>query len=313
MVFVDKSYGRLPVVFPTTPYISGGLFAAYITCYRSPASFHAQRLANFHKQLRWWRLMTDIPVHVIASGWTRAEIDADAELALLAKHGGSVILVSAQDLILNRIHCLEALYASDHAMGIVMDDDAILYDSPAHNSGAAFFAEMARNGIDAYDGVDVFFPINGGKQPGQNAIWSVNPARYSDNHVFSANYDLKGSLFAVRNFPRFGRQKIVPPSSFRLHGEDTLFAIEAISGGCTVFRCDNIVLKEFAGQSHFLHTKAEMETGNTAIASMYAGQGLRMNTSPARAHLLDRSVLLARCLTGKSKEVVVRKPQELGA
>lgn len=309
MPTVDHSYGRLPVLFPDRPYASAGKFAAFITSFLPiDQAARRERLTNLHRQLRWWRLMTDMPVNVFASNWTQAQIDADTELSLLPAHGGSVTSVPPQPLVLNRIACLKAFYASSYPWGVIMDDDAILYDSPAHNSGGAFFSQMARNTPAPYDGVDVFYPINPAKLPGQNQIWAKAPGLYADHHVFDAGYDLKGSLFVIRNFPLYGRPAILPPASHLLHGEDTLFAVEAVSKGCTVFRCGNMVLKELSGPSHFQHTKAVMRQGNQAIASLYAAQGLRMSGNAARSHLLDRSDFLRLCLTNARRRITVAKP-----
>lgn len=304
MPIIDNSYGSIPVTFPDKPYSSGGLFAAYIVSFMPADPKHriARRL-DLQKQLRWWELMTDIPVHVIASGWRPLALANAPELDRLPTRGGSVIQTPAQSVILNRNAALAAFYASDHPWGIIMDDDAILYDSPNHNSGAAFFSEMAKNASSAYDDIDLFFPINPGKPPGQNTIWSADPTLYRDNHVFSENYDLKGSLFVVRNFRLDGRQQILTPPHSGL-GEDTLLAMEAVSEGCTVYRCENIVLKEFSGPSHFRHSKAKMKRGNQAIAARYAVQGLRMGPE----HLLDRRDFMKNCLPGRPGRVVVGKP-----
>jgi len=309
MPIIDKTYGRLPVVFPDRPYATNRMFAAYITSYLPRDPMHrAQRLTDLHQQLRWWRLMTDVPVHVLASGWTPSRIAADPELARLHHHGGGVEQVRSQSINLNRIACLEAFYASDYPWGIIMDDDAILYHSPAHNSGGAFFSEMAQNPPSLYSGVDVFYPINPQKRPGQNQIWQKAPTLYRTHHVFDAGYDLKGSLFIVRNFRLDGRAPILPPAKFNLIGEDTLFAIEAVANGCSVFRCGNLVLKELSGKSHFQHTPAQMQAGNQAIAAMYATQNLRMNTAAGRTHLLDRSAFISRYLPNARRQVRVGKP-----
>lgn len=308
MTILDYSYGTSPVAFPDRPYPTGGVFAAYIICYLpDDPGWRLKRRLNLHRQLRWWRQMTDIPVHVFASNWTQLGLANDPELALLTQHGGSVTVVPSQPIILNRIACLSAFYASAYLWGIIMDDDAVLYDGPAYNSGGAFFSEMARNAQASYADVDIFFPINPAKRPGQNQIWAKSPARYAANHVFEANYDLKGSMFMVRNFRLDGRPQILPPASHLLHGEDTLFAIEAIRNGCSVFRCGNMVLKELSGPSHFQHTPAVMQLGNQAIAAMYASQGLRMNSIAKRNHLLDRSDFVRLCLPNRPKRVTVKK------
>lgn len=309
MPILDPSYQSTPIPFPDQPHSCGGMFAAYVVCHLpSDPDDRRKRRLNFERQLRFWRQMTDIPVHVFLSNWTPLGRSTDRELPLLAQHGGSVTIVPSQPLILNRIACLNAFYASDCQWGIMMDDDAVPYVGPTYNSGVEFFAEMARNGSAAYRDVDVFHTINPAKLPGQNQIWTRSPVLYADNHVFEANYDLKGSMFVVRNFRLDGRPLVLPPACHREHGEDTLFAIEAISKGCTVFRCGNIVLNEFSGPSHFKHSKLVIRRGNEAIAALYASDGLCMKTAPNRDHLLDRSSMLAKCLPGRPKTVVVKKP-----
>ncbi len=47
-------------------------------------------------------------------------------------------------LIHNRIECLKAFYASDYDWGIMMDDDAVLYDQPQHNSAWNCFLKWPR-------------------------------------------------------------------------------------------------------------------------------------------------------------------------
>ncbi|WP_024587605.1 hypothetical protein [Aliihoeflea sp. 2WW] len=311
MPIIDHNYGRIPVAFPDAPYASNGMFVAYIVSYLPDSPEHrAVRRINLRKQLRWWRLMTDVAVTVLASGWTAQEVAAEGELKLLLARGGRVISIPGQSLIENRIVCLSLFYDSDVPWGIMMDDDAILYHSPRHNSGGAFFSEMAANGAAAYGDVDVFYPINPAKLPGQNQIWAEAPAFYQTRHVFEANYDLKGSLFVVRNFRLDGRKAVLPPPDHTLHGEDTLFAIEAVANGCTVYRCENMVLKEFSGPSHFKHAPEVMKVGNEAIAARYAAQGLRMHGEGKRSHLLDRTKFVELHLRGRPRRVVVTKPDQ---
>lgn len=309
MPFIDHSYGRIPVAFPDAPYASNGMFAAYIvSCLPVNPKHRVARKSNLRKQLRWWRLMTDIALTVVASGWTEQEVTAETELQLLPARGGRVVSVPGQSLIENRVVCLSLFYESEVPWGIMMDDDAILYDSPSHNSGGAFFSEMAANGPAAYGDVDVFYPINPAKLPGQNQIWAKAPAFYQTRHVFEANYDLKGSLFVVKNFRLDGREEVLPPPDHTLHGEDTLFTIEAVANGCTVYRCENMVLKEFSGPSHFQHAPEVMKLGNEAIAARYAAQGLRMHGEGKRFYLLDRKRFVDLHLRGRPRRVVVRKP-----
>lgn len=301
-----------PDVFPSSPYPSGSCFAAFICSYMPDDAVHASmRQGNLVRQLAWWRRMTDMPVSVIASNWQDRRLESCGELQRVQERGGQIIRTSAQPLIANRIRALQALYASDADWGTIMDDDAVLYDSPAHNSGAAFFAEMALNGTDAYREVDVFFPINPQKI-GFNPIWRKEPDLYRGSHVFARNHDLKGSLFVVRNFPKFGRPPIYPPADYLLHGEDTLFAVEALAKGCTVMRCENIVLKEFSSVSHFGADRiANMRAGAERMVDLYWHQGLRLSGVKGRGHLLDRTELVRRSGRAQPQRLVVAMPDPL--
>lgn len=152
--------------FPELPSSSGRAFGAFITSFMpDDAELRADRKFDFEWQLEWWRRMTDIPVHVIASNWTDDDVAASTELNRLSEHRGSITRVGPRILIENRIDCLHQLYASDFDWGIIMDDDAVLMQAENHNSSYRLFAEMAANGILAYDGVDLFAPIYGRKAP----------------------------------------------------------------------------------------------------------------------------------------------------
>lgn len=251
--------------------------------------------------------MADIPVTVIVSGWSERTIMRCDELQRVRERGGQIVPAPAQPLIANRRLALSRFYASDTPWGIMMDDDAILYDSPEHNSGAAFFAEMAENTVDAYDEIDVFFPVNPGKL-GFRPLWEKDPDLYRDNHVFDRNEDLKGSMFVVRNLTRFGRKPVMPPAEFELHGEDTLFALEALANGCSVMRAGNIILHELGSRSFFPDRKGPMKAGNEWLVERYSNLGLAMQATPGQEHLTDRTEFLRRIPGHHPKQVVVKKP-----
>lgn len=260
------------------------------------------------QQLDWWRNNTAVPVWVIASNWADRRVANCSALQRMVDNGGGIIRVGPHSLIENRRLALSHLYASEADWGIMMDDDAILYDGAKYNSGAALFAEMSAVGTNAYKEVDVFFPINAGKK-GFNPIWREDPELFRNNHVFVKTHDLKGSLFVVRNFPKYGRAPVLPPVNFEFHGEDTLFAIEALANGCTVFECQNMVLKELDGPSYFADDRVtRMREGAEEIARLYADRGLRMSTRKGDEHLLDRTAFIQNCCPGHQKRVVVPKP-----
>lgn len=294
--------------FPHMPYSCAGMFGAFITSYLPDDPHHrAERKFDFEWQLEWWRRMTDIPVHVIASNWTDVEIFQSDELQCVTKRGGRIIREPAQGITLNRNRSLTAFYASDFDWGIIMDDDAALMHGPTYNSGAALFTEITKN-PSAYDAIDVFYPINPQKANSQGPLWKAAPELFVDNHVFDPEYDLKGSMYVVRNFRKGGRPEILLPSDFDMHGEDTLFAIEAISKGASVYRCGNMVLQELGiGLSHFPNRKGGMEIGNKRIAELYKDMELKMSIRKGSEHLLDRSDMLRKVGRSEDKRIIIEK------
>ncbi len=300
---------RAKTSFPATPSSSGRAFGAFITSYLPEDPTHrADRKFDFEWQLEWWRRMTNIPVHVIASNWTDAEIDASKELSLLGEHGGGITRVGPRILIENRIDCLQQLYASDFDWGIIMDDDAVLMQAENHNSSYRLFSEMALNGKDAYDGVDVFAPIYGRKTPFNKKLNAEgNP--YAANHVFQKSTDLKGSMIVVRNFVKEGRAPLLPDPNFRCHGEDTYLVLQAVSLGYATMTCWNMVLEELSGESTFASGDDDrtdkMRDGHEQLVSKFGPLGLRMKSG---SHSLDKRDFEARCWGDKPKQFSVPKP-----
>jgi hypothetical protein len=283
-------------------------FSAYIICQLpDQPEWRIDRLKIFIRQLRWWLKFTSVRIHLRLANWTDAELVRIQEITHSAPARITFEVRDPQALILHRIECLQALYSSEYDWGIMMDDDAVLYDTH-HNSGSRLFEEIAANGSDAYAGVDVFFPINPAKH-GFNKAWNEDPYLYGRHHVFRLNLDLKGSLFVVRNFIKDGRPPILPDANFQSHGEDTLFATEAVRRNYTVFECWNMVLRELPARSHFgsdpVLRLVSMEAGNEEIARMYRSFGLRMT---AGSHLLDKEEFQRRCWGEKPKTIVVEKP-----
>ncbi|KPF57182.1 hypothetical protein [Rhizobium sp. AAP116] len=279
-------------------------FAAYIVSFRpADPTDRSLRLTNLMRQITWWQAKTSVPINLFASGWTEAEFERHPVMRDFGKGAGKIIFLPSQSLVMNRHACLSAFYESSFSWGVMMDDDAILYDTD-HNCGPHLFDEMSRNGVHAYDGVDVFFPIDPRKQPFTRR-WEADPDLYGKHHVFNRDLDLKGSMFVVRNFQKEGRAPVYPDPNFALHGEDTLFALTCVAQGYTVMRCWNIVLKELPGPSFFGDNRiAAMKAGNEELARRFAHLGLNMRPD---SHLLDRRDFQESLWREKPKKAVVRK------
>lgn len=301
---------RTKTTFPATPLPCRRAFGAFITSYLPNDPEHREsRKFDFEWQLEWWRRMTDIPVHVIASNWSDDEVAASSELGLLAAHRGSISRVGPRILIENRIDCLNQLYASNFDWGIIMDDDAVLMQEPQHNSSYRLFAEMAENGVAAYASVDVFAPIYGRKVPFNKELnGEGNP--YSANHVFKKNTDLKGSMIVVKNFQKEGRAPLLPDPSFSMHGEDTYLVLQALALGYSTMTSWNMVLEELSGQSTFASgdddRKDKMRDGHERLCDSFGHLGLRMKEG---SHTLDKREFERQCWGEKAKKLVVSKPR----
>ncbi len=304
---------RAKTMFPATPSSSGKAFGAFITSYLPDDAEHKKnRKFDFEWQLEWWRRITDIPVHVIASNWTDEEVASSKELGLLAGHGGSVIRQPAQSIADNRNLCLSRLYASDFDWGIVMDDDAVLMQAENHNSSYRLFEEMAANGKSAYEGVDLFQPIFGRQTPFNEKYRAANNP-YANNHVFERSTNLKGTMIVVRNFAKEDREPLYLPQDFEFIGEDTYLTLEAISKGYAPMTCWNLILEELGGKSHFAMTDAErtekMREGHERLVEVFGQDGLRMRGDGS--HKLDKNDFTSKFWG--TKELTVTVPKALSS
>lgn len=274
-------------------------FAAYIASFlpTDNQELRDSRSAITKRQIQWWLENTEVDIFVIAMNYEAIDY--------LTTHSRLQYIVSPpMKLTPARNVGFKQFYDSQYDFGIMMDDDAILYDKPQHNLGPKLFAEMAAQ-IPAYTGVDVFFPINPQKI-GFNPIWDKNPAKYKDNHVFKRSMDLKGSMFVVRNFRKYGMTEVFPDLDYNWQ-EDTKFAIDCVAAGHTVLQSHNLVLHELSGKASHFAAAAELRVprmleGNTRIAQQYADKGLRMQEG---SHLLDRSDFMKACWKYAQTEFVV--------
>lgn len=306
------------ITAPTVQDISSDVeqqFGAYIISFRPEDEEKWQgRRANFLQQLDWW-IQRDVTINLLLSGWSDEDEEAfnrDGNGILdeiKARFDDTAIRrVAGQPLILNRIDCLERFYSSTHDWGIMMDDDAILETKYYAEDRVSFFEEMARNKPEKYGDVDVFYPFWDKKWPRHpNFFWK--DVAYKGNHIFHRDPNLKGSMFVVRNFRKEKRIEVFPDASYLIHGEDTLFATEAMAQGHTVMMCSNIILRELEGPSYFdEQRKANMRIAAERIACMYQHLDLRMmNSLDPNNKTLNRRKFFKRCWH-KPKSQTVPKP-----
>lgn len=276
-------------------------FAAYLVSFLplDNDSLRESRSEITKRQIGWWLEKTSLDIHVISMNYREEDFLPDN--SRLIYHN-----TSPKKLAPARLVGFELFYASDYDFGIMMDDDAILYDKEHHNSGPKLFEEMDAQ-LDQYRALDVFFPINPQKV-GFNPIWEKDPILYRDNHVFKRNLDLKGSMFVVRNFRKYETTEVYPDIEFNWQ-EDTKFALDCLAAGKTVMQCHNIVLNELSGSaSHFSADASsripKMKAGNEKIAAQYEHLGLTMIPD---SHLLEKSEFIKRTWGDKPTSLAVSK------
>lgn len=306
---VEKNRQQKRSMFPASPSLSGRAFGAFVTSYLPEEAAHKKsRMLDLSWQLEWWRRMTDIPVHVVASNWTDDDIAGVSELGRLTERGGRILRQPARSIAENRNLCLSELYASDFDWGIVMDDDAVLGAKSNHGSSYRLFAEMAANGKSAYEGIDLFQPIFGRQVP-FNKKYQADGNLYADNHVFERSTNLKGTMVVVRNFVKEGREPLFLPTDFEFVGEDTYLTCEAISHGYAPMTCWNIVLEELGGESFFAMSDAErtekMRQGHERLVEIFGQHGLRM--SDDGTHKLKKNDFINKFWGEKKRSIAVPK------
>jgi hypothetical protein len=276
-------------------------FAAYITSFltKENPTLRKAKSACVKKQINWWLENTDIPIFVTSMNYENDDY---------VEPHPRLVYIDTPPLKTNpaRMKAFERFYQSNYDFGIFMDDDAILYDKH-HNSGSKLFSEMDKQ-IDAYNQVDVFFPINP-MQMGFTPIWTKSNGMHDTNHVFVRDLYLKGSLFVVRNFPKFGKTPIYPDPSYHWQ-DDAKFATECVANGYTVMRCENIVLNELDSKaSNFASNPSDriepMREANTRLAKEYEHLGLKMKQE---SHSLDRSDFYKNAWKFQFTKVIVPKP-----
>ncbi len=276
-------------------------FAGYITSFLSDTDLELRKVRSevVKRQINWWLENTEVPLFVTSMNYEPMH-DYLSHSRLTYRDRPPMKANPA------RKWAFEQFYESNYDYGIFMDDDAILYNKEQHNSGAKFFEEMASH-IEDYQNIDVFFPINPQKI-GFNPIWDKSPGLHETNHVFKRSMDLKGSMFIVRNFRKYGMTEVYPDPEFNWQ-DDTKFAIECVAAGHKVLQCENIILNELSGKaSNFAANPTDrlphMKAGNTRIAEEFAHMGLKMDGD---SHLLDRTEFLRKAWIGPKRYVIPKR------
>jgi hypothetical protein len=327
-------------------------FAGYIICSRpGDEAMWIERREHFLAQLERWLDRTVVPLFLRLSGWSQDEVNsfdkmANGILQVIKENGGDVDIVPAASLVANRVECLKDFYARDATWGIMMDDAAVLHEGPENDSSYRLFAEMAVNGPDAYQDVDVFFPLDPRKMPFDEPVNGMrqgvlvkpeNARQHRFNHVFDHDLELTSRMFVVRNFRLAGKEVVLPDAGHTLQGEGAYFALLATSKGYKVRRCNNIHLRELtvesggsmyrgSGQEEQTSARKEaMRASNIELSHMFKGQGFPLRLwkpcDPTyflldevtgelsdKGHLLYTRDIIRECLGGNLQTKDVPKP-----
>jgi len=269
-------------------------FRAYINSYLPPDPIsRALRLEKHREQLEWWLARTTMPITVLAGDYRPVEVTLNPRITYLHQP----MQPSGKAWVVRQ----EAFYASEHEWGVMLDDDAILYDA---GSSSDIFEEMAGS-LWRYRVMGAWYPQWPVKS-GFNAQVAKDP-RYKDHLIFRRGMDMKGSMWVCRNFRLSGEREVFPDPTFTW-GEDVGMALALVAAGYGVFSTFNALLKELPhGASHFSDDpsarKPYMAAANIRLAAQYQHLGLRMKPG---SHLLDRTEFFRQCWH-MSKEVAFPK------
>ena len=138
---------------------------------------------------------------------------------------------------------LKEFYESDYMWGIIMDNDAGLYD---HHLGYDIFLHMNLF-YKEWDKIDFWYPLDPRKEP-FNHLYKEYPEIYKENLVFQRSpVTAKGTMFIIKN-PKYSKKKPVLFSS-KTSSDDTEFVINCIKNKWNVYKCTSIILKELVDSS----------------------------------------------------------------
>lgn len=253
-------------------------FGAYIISFAD--NDPEKRKARFevhNTQLNEWLEHTDINIHVVAMNYQPGDHHSDPRVIY---HDTAPRKCSAA-----RHEAFRLFYESDYDWGVIMDNDAMLYSAPQHNSSYKIIEEM-RDHLEDYKELGIFFPINPAKSPFTALLADED---HQKRHVFKRNMDLKGSLMFVKNFAKLGLSCPYPDPEFDWC-EDGKLALDTVDMGYTVMVCENLVLKEMGLSSSSFATaeidrKPFMKAANENIVKKFDDPLLTMK--PNDSHLLD--------------------------
>ena len=149
---------------------------------------------------------------------------------------------------------LQHFYNSQDDFGLFLDNDAIL--DPKHQDGLNFLSNFNFNKL-VENNIHCFQAINPGKEP-FNKNHSDNKTLFNSNWLFKRHLDLKTTLFGLLNLKKLYGKELYFNPIYKPFGEDIDFALQLVHNGFKIFKCDNIVLKDFGHTvSTLIGTKKE--------------------------------------------------------
>lgn len=209
-----------------------------VISYLGEAEVREQRWDMQVKQLEWLKKI-DIfeSIDIIAMEWTEEEIkfakDQDERII--------IIEYSKMPQGIARNKLLERLYESDYDWELILDNDSVLYNR--HMSGNNFFNEIVQSEELWQSAVDVIIPIEPRREP-FTAEYKLNKDKVDHNFVFKLTPGMKTSFFIIRNFDKFHKVREYFDESFIML-EDYEKAVDFAFKGYGIYKCKNIVLKEY--------------------------------------------------------------------
>lgn len=189
-------------------------------------NLRAKRLQYHIKQLNWFKSWGNNYITVLAQNYQQSDYQNQLVDEYIVSE--KIRPGPARNILLDKFYCTNDDFA------IFCDDDAVLYDTPNNEK----YSDLSFLSPD----IDLFYPINVRDEPISE---QKHKANVYDFHVFKKNWNLKGSLFYIKNFKKYYGQKIYFNLDYNI-GEDIELAFRLLSQNYGVYKCINLALKEFA-------------------------------------------------------------------
>lgn len=243
----------------------------YIISYFGDNSVRDKR-KHYHRQQLDWCANQNLDIFVLAQDYYKSDYD---DRVTYIQHDNSIVLPSVARNI-----CLRHFYASDCNFAIFADNDCVLHTGPKYGDSTNFVQTFNSIDLKKLNGVDFFYPLNPGRMPFSKMI-AENTELFNNYLNFQRGMEPK-SMYVLKNLVKFYNTPIffdeinfTLQNGYMIAHEDTDFACQLLTNGYSVYRLNNIILKEFGSNNSTwlnqkdIKRKLSAETGRDILCRKY--------------------------------------------